>query len=112
LHFPALYNFIVDLFEDQEDEEDEEVIEDLLTWWNKYVHVQRLRSLLMISHRFRKIFPPATAGKMSTKESRKAKLESRQRIREARARHARTRAERNPEESVTEDDSGAETVAR
>jgi hypothetical protein len=104
-----LYNFIVDMFEDPEDEEAKEIIKDLLTWWTKYVQVQRLRSPLIISHQFREIFPPTTAGKMSTKESRKAELESRQWFWEAHA-HARC----SPEESIMEDDSGAdsESVAR
>jgi hypothetical protein len=36
LHFPSLYNFIVDGFEDPEDDEAEKSMKELLQWWNKY----------------------------------------------------------------------------
>jgi len=36
-HFPTLYNFIVDLFEDPEDDLAKTCADKLLTWWNRYV---------------------------------------------------------------------------
>ena len=36
-YFPTLYNFIVDLFEDPEDDLAKTCADKLLTWWNRYV---------------------------------------------------------------------------
>jgi len=39
-HFPSLYNFIVDTFEDPDDKAAEKSANELLQWWNRYVQVQ------------------------------------------------------------------------
>jgi hypothetical protein len=36
-HFPTFYNFIVDFFEDTDDENSKNVANELLIWWNRYV---------------------------------------------------------------------------
>lgn len=117
MYFPALYNWIVDIFEDPEDDDAEKSMKELLQWWNQYVQVYYPDSLLILSHWFRKVFPPAAAGKGSMKDSRKAMQESRKRFREARERRARREASarastrHSSEGSITEDDSGAEYAA-
>jgi len=35
-HYPSFYNFIVDYFEDVEDDISKEAITELLRWWNRY----------------------------------------------------------------------------
>jgi len=97
-HFPAFYNFIVDTFEDPEDNEAKKSTDELLKWWNGIM------------------FPPATAGQGSTKDSQMAMEESRKFIQEARARRAHEAAAREaaedssqtrtPEGSITEERSG------
>ena len=49
-HFPSLYNFIVDMFEDPEGDEAKKTNKELLKWWNRYVSVQCPGSLLIWLH--------------------------------------------------------------
>jgi hypothetical protein len=36
-HYPTFYDFIVDFFEDVEDDTAQKHTDDLLDWWNRYV---------------------------------------------------------------------------
>jgi hypothetical protein len=36
-HYPSFYNFIVDFFENAEDNNSTSVVNKLLQWWNRYV---------------------------------------------------------------------------
>jgi hypothetical protein len=36
-HYPIFYNFIVDFFEDIEDDAGQKNADELLDWWNRYV---------------------------------------------------------------------------
>ncbi|KAF8148024.1 hypothetical protein B0H34DRAFT_738022 [Crassisporium funariophilum] len=71
LHYPSLYNFIVDFFELPEDPASKLNITCLLQWWN------------------RKIFP-TTPGRSSTSVPRTAMVGSQKRLDKARARRAHT----------------------
>jgi hypothetical protein len=39
-HYPTFYNFLVDFFEDIEDDAAQENVDELLNWWNWYVVLQ------------------------------------------------------------------------
>jgi hypothetical protein len=86
-HFTTFYNFIVDTFEDPEDEVARSSSIELLQWWNGYVYVQHESDVLIISLRFRRIFP-ATTHKTTVAESCDVMLECRRQLQEARARRA------------------------
>lgn len=91
-HFTTFYNFIVDMFEDPEDEPARKSATELLQWWNRYVYVQHESHIVLItSLLFRKIFPVIT-NRTTVAESENVMLECQRRLREARAR----RALRNP----------------
>jgi hypothetical protein len=36
-HYPTFYNFIIDFFEDIEDDAAQKNVDQLLDWWNRYV---------------------------------------------------------------------------
>ena len=36
-HYPSFYNFIVDFFEDTEDDISTSTVNELLQWWNRHV---------------------------------------------------------------------------
>ena len=96
-HFTTFYNFIVDTFEDPEDEVARRSSVELLQWWNGYVYVQLESDVLITSLHFRKIFP-ATTHRTTVAESCDVMVECRRQLREARAR----RALRDPSPSLTE----------
>jgi len=86
-HFTTFYNFIVDTFEDPEDEVARRSTIELLQWWNLYVYVQHETDLLITSLLSRKIFP-ATTNKTTVAQSCNVMQECRKRLREAHARRA------------------------
>lgn len=88
-HFPTFYNFIVDNFEDVENDDLAKTSADeLLQWWNRYVYVRYTESGVLIpSLLFSNVFP-ATDSAASDVNSRRTMQNCRKRLQEARSRRA------------------------
>ena len=87
-HFPTFYNFIVDTFEDPEDDLAKTCADKLLQWWNRYVYVQYPASGVLIpSPLFSNVFL-ATDSAAGDENSHRAMLNCRKRLREGHSRHA------------------------
>lgn len=85
-HYPSFYNFIVDYFEDVDDDLSKKANAELLCWWNRYFVFCFLWSPLTVS--FRMVFP-STTHKAATLTPRATSALSQKRLQESRARRAR-----------------------